>query len=268
MCNMTKELTVAGMFCGAILIGLCGCANPEAEISRDRHSPDFERSAALSFFNGEVNALFTNAQGFKAHLAVEPIAGSFTNETSRASGELWGRDGKLLFIPALSSRRHKYAGTAGTTFLWDNGSRSGYAINDLLQGFAPLPRHAGSTNRAPESEITLMGTENVGSEACQKIRVTNLPGDNNTNSLIAWRALSLNGFPIQIQTGLDLNASLVRFSKVRFETPPADLFSLPEGLTRYDSVDAMLYELARREGEVRGVHGASPDSPSGIYRKQ
>src|SRR5260221_8641495 len=169
---MTKKPTAAGLFSGAILIGLFGGASPQVEIARDRHSPDFERSAALSFFNSDVNALFTNVQGFKAHLTVDPVAGTFTNEASRVSGELWGRDGKLLFIPALSSRRHKYAGTAGTTFLWDNGSRSGYAINDLLQGFAPLPRPRGSTNRVTESEITLMGTENVGNDACQKIRVT------------------------------------------------------------------------------------------------
>jgi len=266
---MTKKPTVAGLFCGAILIGLGGCANQEVEISRDRHSQDFERSAALSFFNGEVNALFTNAQGFKAHLTVAPISGSFTNETPRVSGELWGRDGKLLFIPAPSSRRHKYAGTAGTTFLWDNAAKSGYAINDLLQGFAPLPRPAASTNGAPESQMTLLGTENVGNEACQKIRMASILGDHKTNTLIAWRAPSLNGFPIQIQTGLDFNANLVKFSKVRFETPPADVFSLPEGLTRYETIDAMLYELARREGEVRGIHGASPDLPSsGIYRRQ
>src|SRR5260370_37537865 len=107
---MTKKPTVAGLFCGAILIGLCGCANQEIEISRDRHSQDFERSAALSFFNGEVNALFTNAQGFKAHLTVAPIAGSLTNEASRVSGELWARNGKLLFIPEPSSLRHQYSG--------------------------------------------------------------------------------------------------------------------------------------------------------------
>jgi len=264
---MTKMLVVAGLFCGAILIGLSGCASQEVEVSRDRHSPDFERSAALSFFNGEVNSLFTNAQGFKAHLTVEPVGGVVTNESPRISGELWGRDGKLLFIPAQSSRRYKYTGTAGTTFLWDNAARSGYAINDLLQGFAPLPGHPGVTNGAPESQITLLGTENVGIEPCQKIRVTTLFGDNNTNSVVAWRAPSLNGFPIQIQTGADLNANLVKLSKVRFEIPPTDVFSLPEGLTRYETVDAMLYELARREGEVRGVHGASPDN-SGFYRRQ
>jgi len=266
---MTKNFTVAVLFCGAILTGLVGCANQEVELYRDRRSPDFERSAALSFFNGELNALFTNTQGFKAYLTVETVAGSFTNNSPRVSGELWGRDGKLLFIPTLSGKRHKYTGTAGTTFLWDNGTGSGYAINDLLQGFAPLPRPANYTNGTLERRITVLGAENVGNQPCQKIRVTTIFDENNTNSLLAWRASSLNGFPLQIQTGLESNANLVKFSKVRFETPPADVFSLPEGLTRYETVDAMLYELARREGEVRGIHGASPDFPnSGIYRRQ
>jgi len=257
-----------GLLVGAIAISFSGCASREIEIARERRSMDFERSPALDFFNSEVNTLFTNAQAFKAHLAVEPLVPQRTNNLSRLSGELWGRDGKLLFVPDPSTRRYKYSGAAGTSFIWNNSTRKGYAINGLLEGFAPLPAY-GSTNFTPDYQSVLEGTEMIAGEVCQKYRVTSVLESNRTNTLLVWKAPSLSGFPIQIQSGMDFNSRLLKFSKVRFESVPDDVLSLPEGLTRYESVDAMLYELARREGETRGINRTSPDYPAGIpvYRK-
>jgi hypothetical protein len=248
----------------ASIMIIAGCANRDTEIARDRRSMDFERPQALGFFNSEANALFTDTRGFKARVNIEPVASASKSENTHLAGDLWGRDGKLLFIPEPTSRTHKFAGAAGTTFTWDNKTGEGYAVNELLEGIAPLPHYSG-TNAAPEKYSEALGVENVAGEACQKTRITSVLAGR-TNSVTAWRAPSLNGFPVQIQIGGDLNASVVRLTKVRFEDPPAEVFVRPDGLTPYASVDAMLYELARRESESRGIHGLSPDYPAGIPR--
>src|SRR5882672_2580327 len=117
---------------------MAGCANRDMELARDRRSMDFERPQALGFFSAEVNALFADARGFKARVNIEPVANASKSESTQLGGALWGRDGKIIFIPDPTIRKHKYAGAAGTTFTWDNKSGEGYAVNELLEGIAPL----------------------------------------------------------------------------------------------------------------------------------
>jgi hypothetical protein len=61
-----------------------------------------------------------------------------------------------------------------------------------------------------------------------------------------WRATDLKGVPLRIicpSNGMPMTLTL---SKVRLETVPADLFVPPNGFSKYDSVEAMMTELAMR----------------------
>jgi len=61
------------------------------------------------------------------------------------------------------------------------------------------------------------------------------------------RAEALKGFPLRVTVVSNAVPATLTLSKVRLETPPAELFEPPQGFTPYRTLSAMLNECLGRQ---------------------
>jgi hypothetical protein len=167
-----------------------------------------------TFLNGPIGAVLAKAPAFHAHVE-ENQAGL------RVAGEVFGRDGKLVFAPEPDPRTARKAPEEIFIFIWHVEENRGFLLNEALQGYAPVS--FGST-------------------------ITNMPlvGD-----LKIERSRSLGDFPVSFSQGSGAGATVVKLSRIKLKAPPADLFSPPKGFTRYESPEVMAREVALRRRNLR-----------------
>jgi hypothetical protein len=90
----------------------------------------------------------------------------------------------------------------------------------------------------------------VGAEPARKSILQRVVGAELTPVLIVWRGTAQQDLPLKIQMTNSPGAVTLTLSRIRFETPPADLFALPNGFKRYESTDAMITELVQRRRDL------------------
>lgn len=200
---------------------------------------------------GPSALLLTNATGFSAHLTAAEVSGAFTNQVT---GQLSGLGPKLLFVPAPEKHRGQTPG--GFSFVWDVNTRQGYVLSEALQGFAPISSSVVSTNvvARPVGPKPEMLESQVAIEEEDSIELN----DGSRNEFRTWRAPGLNGMTVRMIALTNAPLFTLNLSKIRLEAPRADIFSLPDGFTRYSSAEAMMTELIVRQ------HNLKRTSPSGI----
>lgn len=66
-----------------------------------------------------------------------------------------------------------------------------------------------------------------------------------------WRAMDLKAIPVQVNTATNVPPSTIVLSKLRLESLSEGLFAPPEGFTKYSSPEAMMDELAVRQGNFK-----------------
>ena len=242
--------------CLALLTGLAaGCAHSENKIGR---AGSFEVQPAPVpplFLNGPMALLLTNADGFRARVVLE--SGAATQAAPMAAGELLVRGSQLLFAPDPSGAPKKQARVQDSAFIWDVNGNRGYVLNDALQAYAPLSSSRQYTTLTVGASIHDPARERIAGHPCQATEVTVTASDGATTFFQVWRARDSNALPLRITCPSNGMPVTLTLSKVRLETVPEDLFLPPNGFTKYDSVEALMTELA-----LRGVNlGRKPTYP-------
>lgn len=205
--------------------------------------------------------LLTNVDGFAARVTMETCPSA--NRVEVVSGELWGRGGKLLFVPQTGKSGGKRSNRGHLSFLWDMATNGGYIFSEALQGYAPISSNVRVTNVAATAATSQAARLQAEGHPCELAEVVVATSDGATANLQVWRATDLKRFPIRMQSEAHATPLTVRFAKIRLEAVPSELFRVPDGFTRYDSAEALMNELGWRQMSTRQrvPEGAGPAEP-------
>jgi hypothetical protein len=206
--------------------------------------------------------LLTNATSYNAQILFQTATSWGSTQTVR--GDLTSVGSKLAFQPEppKASRQN----TQGTlVFVWDTAQRSGYALNDALQGYAPYSGNARFTNVVANKEGST--GERIAGHECQREIAMVSGDDGSTNLLQVWRAADLHGSPARISGGRNTSASVLTITKIQFGRP-AQFLTSQEGFTKYDSPDAMVTELVARQHSISRKEGSTYGYPENIERSR
>jgi hypothetical protein len=237
---------------------IAGCAH-EREFSGTQ-----QRALATppAFFTGPMALVLTNSMSYHAQIIFESPTPWGSTQTVR--GDLTSAGSKLAFRP--ESPKASRQNTQGTlVFVWDTTQRSGYALNDALQGYAPYSGNAQFTNVVANKEGS--ATEKIAGHECQRESAMVFGDDGSTHSLQVWRAVDLHGFPVRISGGSNAPAGVLTITKLQFGLPAQFLMS-QEGFTKYDSPDAMVTELVARQHSISRKEGSTYGYPENIERSR
>jgi hypothetical protein len=198
-----------------------------------------------SFFDGAGAVLLTNYGGFSAQLKAQ---GSASGEET-TSGKILGRGSKLLYAPNPEETKERNNTAGEFSFVWDTATGVGFVMSEALQGYATVAIKSAVTNVWVAAGQPI--AEKINGQPCEVAQALVQFSDGKTSVFDVFRASTLRGFPLRIRSGTNTPPLTVEFSKVRFETPPEDLFVLPEGYTKYPSPEAISDELAARQLNLR-----------------
>lgn len=208
-----------------------------------------------AFIAGPVGILFTNTQGFSAHINA---TGASPNDDRPLSGELFGRGTRVLFAPqpkhAEDEKRPKDEIDPGFTFLWDIAENKGFLLCEALQAYAPVSPILRYTSVIREGATP---APNAPSE-----RLLAGMADGTTYVASLWHSPETEQIPSRIVAGTNSIPMRVSLSRIRLQAPPVELFSVPTSFTKYSSSEALVDEMAARQ---RGFHlqeGILPADPN------
>jgi hypothetical protein len=246
--------------CGTVLLGLaaaflCGCASRHpgpVYHAGDENPPDF--------LIGPVTVVLTNLNGFSAHVISTITAPGETPLT--ASGELLGREGKLIFQPTLAIKGKRARTEGGLFFIWDEPRRSGYVLSEALQGYAPIKS---TVESAGQLDITKEGVaEEVNGHPCHRCEAEVVLLSGLKSHLTLWQADDARHFPVRIEAVEGPSRMTLDFSEIRLEYPAQELFMPPDGFVPYASSVALMNELIVRDASLAKKHqlGEEDEGPA------
>ena len=234
---------------------LSGCAH-----GLRGHEPGTSAAGAFApvppaFLTGPAAMLLTQADGYSAHVIMS--TGAPLPAGQSAAGELRERAGKLVFAPARGQGK-SFRG--GFSFIWDVAQGRGYVLSEALQSYAPVTANVTPTNLVNLAVSTM--AELIDAHPCQQEQATVAMSDGSSAGFRVWRAADLKRFPMRISSAASTTPFTLNFSRIRLESPPAELFAPPDGFTRYESAEAMMTELVVRQHNLKG---ASPGRGDAAY---
>jgi hypothetical protein len=244
-----RRLRVCGRLCVGALLLAAGCA----------HDRSGEREVLAPrlpvFFGGPASLLLTNGGGFSARLTEQP--GVLAVQGGEASGQLLAQGAKLRFEPELTGSADKAQRAAGFSYLWDVAEGSGYILSEPLQGYAPVSPGLRATNVVWQSKGA--ASQKVAGHPCEVEQATVQRSDGSSVAFEVWRATDLAGFPMQITSANNSAPLTLSLSKVRVGPVRPEVFAVPDGFTKYASVEAMVMELTVRQHSLKRTAGESDD---------
>jgi len=96
----------------------------------------------------------------------------------------------------------------------------------------------------PKTEKIYISRETIKGHPCVKYKeIMTLPNGNKVESIV-WRATDLNDFPIKTVRGATFT---IMFKNISLSKPPADLFELPVGFNRYESIQEMKLDSLKKK---------------------
>lgn len=215
------------------------------------------------FLSGPAGVLLTNAEGFSAHVVMK--SESLDPQQNGTSGALLGRAGKLLFAPDPGKVDKKYS-QGGFSFIWDVATGHGTVLSEALQAYAPVTASVSPTNLITHPAGTASGSAVGQAGGAEEAIVESADGSHTIFQIM--RSSDLKGFPVYINCVSNVPPFTLVFSKIRLESPPADLFVTPNGFTKYESAEAMITELVMRQHNLRRQRsGGTPGEPIYDYRQ-
>jgi hypothetical protein len=234
------------IWAGAVACVLAGCTSVDKEFGEE--IAKLTPVEPPTFINGDLAEQFGNAT-FTARVEVHK---GIPGTRPPIVGDFFGRNGSLYFV-SDEQRGAKAGISGGLSALWDAPTKTAYLLNDPLQAYAPMKNPPDNGPFEPK----MVGEEMMNGERCRKsvlfqtIRNVSLP------TLIVWRSIALNDFPIRVESTNSLQTITLNFTRVKFQAPPADLFSLPNGFKAFESTDAMMSELVRRRTDALDARAKS-----------
>jgi len=196
--------------------------------------------------NAAVVTLMTNQPGFGAHARIERGIG--VENKKPLEGGLLHRGNEFLFAAEAQEKRGR---GREMTFVWNSEQNSGYALNDALPGYAPIPPRAQVTKL--ENLGGAPSADKINGHLCREEQVRLTLSDGSEMQLRVWRASDLNGFPVRVRSEGAGRRFTIDLSDIRLQAPSAGLFEIPRDFTKYETPKAMFDELFRREST--GRHG-------------
>lgn len=217
-----------------------------------------------AFLTSAAAFLFTNTQGFSAR--VEFQAESSLGTPKIYSGELLGRGGLLLYAPDGEDMTEKKQAPGNYSFVWNVPEHRGFVLSEALQGYAPVTSALQITNFQIITGSS--PAERIAGHPCESARALAVSAEGNGTAFDFYRAIDLRGFPIRITSITNTPAFTLTLSKPRFESPAANVFSPPEGFTKYTSPEAMADELAARQHNLRRKSAPMMENPMDLQQQQ
>jgi hypothetical protein len=217
---------------------LAGCAHKsDLEIREGGYTRVFTPQVPV-FLSGPAAVLLTNTPGFTARVTFQ--GDELVTGRRPIEGDLFGRAGKLLFAPKQGDPSAKKAHQTGFSYLWDVASSSGYVFSEALQAYAPVSSNLQATNLVTGP-----------SQAASAHQVTIFMNNGSSTSFRVEAEPNHQGLPSRIQSLTSAPPISVTLSKIHLQPPPPDLFSPPDGFSKYASPEAMADELAARQHNLR-----------------
>jgi hypothetical protein len=164
------------------------------------------------------------------------------------SGELLGRDGRLIFQPVLDLKGKRARTEGGLFFIWDTTKNSGYVLSEALQGFAPIKIDAPPAGQFAIAREAIK--EDINGHPCHQCKATAVLGNGLQEHLTLWQADDAKHFPVRIEADNGAERMTLNFSEIRLEYPPLGLFAPPQGFTAYANSVALMNELIIREASL------------------
>lgn len=245
-------------------VSWCGCAHHGGPIY---HVGD---QVPPMFMTGPISLVLTNLGGFSAHVVCTTNNGPEGRERV-TSGEVLGRDGKLIFQPELAVKGKRAKTEGGLFFIWDTTQHTGFVMSEALQSYAPL------TSSATQEQGTALTLAREGiqrdvnghhTHQCEAV----IDLSNGQKQLVTlWQADDERHFPVRIEMVNGFGRTTLDFSQIRRESPSQDLFMPPEGFTPFNSAVAMMNELIVRDSRLIKARGAGeftepPPGPNENWR--
>jgi hypothetical protein len=220
---------------------LCGCTVRRAVPVY--HAGDEKPPA---FLLGPVAQVLTNLDGFSAHVTATTSVLQGTSQTT--SGELLGREGQLLFQPAMAIKGKRARQEGGLFFIWDESKHSGYVLSEALQGYAPIQSDLETTGQISLIKESIQ--EEVNGHPCHRCEAVVPSNDGLMTRLTLWQADDARHFPVRIEWIHEPERMTLDFSEIRLEYPAQELFQPPDGFTAYASGVALINELIVRDSAL------------------
>jgi hypothetical protein len=219
--------------------------------------------------NAATAKLFGDHQSFSANLEFTSQDG--TGRATTIPGKISFDDGKSRFemnlttmkgskMPPQAAAQMKAMGMDSLVSISRPDKSVVYIVYPGLQGYVenPLTKGQGSTNDF-QTSVTALGHETVDGHDCEKNKVVITDKEGQTNNATVWNAVDLEKFPLKIETTEEQQTVTMHFTEVSMKKPDAANFEPPTGLTKYDSVQALVQtQMMKKMQEMRGGMGAMP----------
>jgi hypothetical protein len=244
-----KMLLQAG-FLALAAVGLTGCFTKPKSLyhAGDEVPPDLVA--------GPMAVLFTNVDGFSARMSGSIIAADGAKPSNIMSGDLLGRQGRLIYQPSSAVKGKRLRTEGGMFFIWDETDHAGYVLSDPLQAFAPASASIQPTNVT--LEIASATQEQANGHPCRKVEATVQSSDGSSERFLLWEAEDARHFPVRIQTPPGPRQLTLNFSDLRLELPAPELFVPPDGFVKYSTPVALMNELIIRQTAINKANEGKP----------
>ena len=246
--------------CAVLAMVLAGCSH--SKDADERLGSGFMHVLAPqepTFLAGPASVLLTNASGYTARAEIRTPDAGLPEPERVAAGQLFCRGTKLLFAPDPVKTGDKKLRIEGFSFVLDAATGSGFVLSEPLQGYAPLSARGLVTNMVVETPATM--PQKIGGYLCTP-QLANLQDTlGGAAGFTVFRAKELQGVPSQIVALSNSAPFTLTLSKIRLEPPPAELFSPPDGFSKYTSAEAMADEQAARQRTMKRGIRETPEPP-------
>ncbi len=208
------------------------------------------------FLTGPVSVVLTNTQDYTARVVVSGTNGVGTI----AAGNLFQKDGVLLFVPGSEELTPQRTWKGSFRFLCDPGRNIGYVISEPLRGFTAfdLAGPYAVSDVLPLTTAPTVSQIDRPQGLQEEIRIRSPGGE--TAHLRAWRPEETTGPPLQVtsEATADSPAFTVRLSEVNLDPLSPEIFSVPPGFARYETSDGMVRALMRKAPVLPYSHSEEP----------
>jgi hypothetical protein len=262
---------VRAVFCllSSLLLGT-GCSSTHHHKDKEAHHLDVSEGIAATapplFLVGPISVLLTNLDDFEGHVSAPGGLGTGPG-SAPVAGNLFQQSGHILFVP-MSDQSPGRGGWAGTfRFLVDVKGGSAFVISEALQGYAPVPVRTRYSVDSTQPPIGAPNREQIDGQSCRQEDVVVKGSDGASASFQTWRMVEESGPPLRIRPIGQTNLAAVNLSELKMEAQVPDLFSPPEGFTKYSSGEAMVHEMAHRQMLMRYRPGFGNEGGSGGRRR-
>jgi len=225
------------MATGMVLVG-CTSTAPERSGGLEHR---LETAQPPGFLTGPISFVLTNGGSYRAHISVLTRSGTEA-EKELFAGEIQALQSRVLVTPDHTKLHTRTDGRY--SFLWNVSSNGGYVLSEALQAYAPVASPRQYTNVA--SQLSREAGKIAG-HPCERAMFTTSTSDGQTESFEAWRAADLNGLALETRAAGSEPGVIVRLTRVQPGRISLELFEVPDGFTRYATLDALVNELMLRQ---------------------